>query len=177
MQSTNPEFIRSAYPIIKETVPLSARGYNTNNKYPHVPPIMSDGRAITAAWQHDAVTNAKLVEDNNIKSNWAYRRFLTKNAVQVMQDNFRESSNDTGYNSRFATAPNIQSNQVMSLFSPLLYSSVYDNSKVIGHTTSDLKTDYLSREDLQSRKVSPVITQDELFRSIGMENNRDKKDK
>ena len=31
--SIAPETIRSAYPIIKETVPKSERGYNTNNKY------------------------------------------------------------------------------------------------------------------------------------------------
>ena len=81
MQSTQQEFIRCAYPVVKETVPLSSRGYYTNNKYPEVPPLMSDGRAITAAWQHDAVTNAKLIEENNIKSNWAYRKYLTQNAT------------------------------------------------------------------------------------------------
>ena len=175
MQSIKHEFIRCAYPVVKETVPLSSRGYYTNNKYPEVPPLMSDGRAITAAWQHDAVTNAKLIEENNIKSNWAYRKYLSQNATQVMQDNFRESSNDTGYNSRFAAAPNIQSNQVMSFSQPLVYSSVEDNTKTLGHTTSDLKTDYLSREILQSRMISPVITQDVLIRSLGFDKNTGKK--
>ena len=176
MQSAKQEFIRCAYPVIKETVPLSSRGYYTNNKYPEVPPLMSDGRAITAAWQHDAVTNAKLIEENNIKSNWAYRKYLIHNATQVMQDNFRESSNDTGYNSRFATAPNIQSNQVMGFSSPLVYSSIEDNTKTLGHTTSDLKTDYLSREILQSRTISPAITQDALIKSLGFEKKMDKKE-
>lgn len=176
MQSTKQEFIRCAYPVVKETVPLSSRGYNTNNKYPEVPPLMSDGRSITAAWQHDSVTNAKLIEDNNIKSNWAYRKYLTQNANQVMQDNFRESSNDTGYNSRFANAPNIQSNQVMSFSSPLVYSSVEDNTKALGHTTSDLKTDYLSREILQSRTISPAITQDALIRTLGFDKKTEKKE-
>ena len=161
-----PESIHSAYPIIKETVPKSERGYNTNNKYSGFPPLMSDGRSITATWQHDAVANHKLVQDNNIKSNWNYRKFLTDNAGNVMEQNFRESSNDTGYNSRFTTAPNIQSNFVSNMGSPTLYASVEHNPTTLGHTTSDLKTSYLSRENLQARKISPVITQDELIKSF-----------
>ena len=52
MKSNNsfaPESIHSAYPIIKETVPKSERGYNTNNKYSSFPPLMSDGRNF-ATW-------------------------------------------------------------------------------------------------------------------------------
>jgi hypothetical protein len=161
-----PETIRSAYPIIKETVPKSERGYNTNNKYASFPPLMSDGRSITATWQHDAVANHKLVQENNIKSNWNYRKFLTNNAANVMEQTFRESSNDVGYNSRYATAPNIQSNFVSNMGPPAFYSSVEDNQRGLGHTTSDLKTSYLSRENLQARKISPVITQDELIKSF-----------
>jgi hypothetical protein len=172
MQSTmsfHPETIQSAYPVIKETVPQSERGYRTNNKYPHFPPLMNDGRSITATWQHDAVANAKLIEENQIRSNWEYRRFLTKNAAGVMEQNFRESSNDLGYNSRFTAAPNIQSNQFVGASSPALYTSVQDNQSVLGRTISDLKTNYLTREDLQSRKFSPVITQDQFIKSMGAE--------
>jgi hypothetical protein len=160
------ESIRSAYPIIKETVPQSARGYNTNNKYPEFPPMMSDGRSITATWQHDAITNHKLIEENNITSNWNYRKFLTQNAVNVMEQSFRESSNDVGYNSRFTTVPNIQSNFVSNMTTPAFYSSVENKQNVLGHTTSDLKTSYLTREELQARKISPVITQDQLIKSF-----------
>ena len=161
-----PESIRSAYPIIKETVPKSERGYNTNNKYASFPPLMSDGRSITATWQHDAVTNHKLVQENNIKSNWNYRKFLTDNAANVIEQNFRESSNDVGYNSRFTTAPNVQSNFVSNMGSPTFYTSVEHNPSTLGHTISDLKTSYLSRENLQARKISPVITQDQLIKSF-----------
>jgi len=164
--SFTPESIRCAYPIIKETVPQSERGYTTNNKYPKFPPIMSDGRSITATWQHDAVTNHKLIEENNIKSNWNYRKFLTQNAINIMEQDFRESSNDVGYNSRFITAPNIQSNFVSNTIPPAFYSSVENKQTVLGHTISDLKTDYLTREELQARKISPVITQDQLIKSF-----------
>ena len=168
--SFHPETIQCAYPVVKETVPQSERGYSTNNKYPQFPPLMNDGRSITATWQHDAVTNAKLIEENQIKSNWEYRRFLTKNSAGVMEQNFRESSNDLGYNSRFATAPNIQSNQFDGTSTPALYSSVHERKSVLGRTISDLKTNYLTREDLQSRKFSPVITQDQFIKSMGGEN-------
>jgi len=168
--SFHPETIQSAYPVVKETVPQCERGYTTNNKYPQFPPLMNDGRSITATWQHDAVTNAKLIEDNQIRSNWEYRRFLTLNAAGVMEQNFRESSNDLGYNCRFATAPDIQSNQFDGTFTPALYSSVQENKSVLGRTISDLKTNYLTREDLQSRKFSPVITQDQFIKSMGAEN-------
>ena len=160
--------LSSAYPIIKETVPQSSRGYKSNNKYPDFPPLMSDGRSITAAWQHDAVTNSKLIEENNIKSNWNYRKYLTQNAVSVMENNFRESSNDLGYNCRYTTAPSIQSNVVGHMSTPALYSSIEDKKAVLGQTTSDLKTDYLTREELQSRKISPVITQDQLIKSLNI---------
>ena len=89
-----------AYPVIKETVPMSKRGYTTNNKYPEFPPLMSDGRAITASWQPEASVNQDLIEHNGIKSNWEYRKYLTHNAKEVMEYNFRESSNDTGYYKR-----------------------------------------------------------------------------
>ncbi len=168
--SFHPETIQSAYPVVKETVPQSERGYRTNNKYPQFPPLMNDGRSITATWQHDAVTNAKLIEENHIRSNWEYRRFLTQNAAGVMEQNFRESSNDLGYNSRFATASDIQSNLFEGTSTPALYSSVQENKSVLGRTISDLKTNYLTREDLQSRKFSPVITQDQFIKSMGAEN-------
>lgn len=164
--SFTPVAINYAYPIIKETVPQSARGYKTNNKYPEFPPLMSDGRSITATWQHDAVTNDKLIKENNIKSNWNYRKYLTENANDIIEQNFRESSNDVGYNSRFTTAPKIQSNVVDNMLSPVLYSSFDDPKNSLGRITSDLKTNYLSRNDLQSRKISPVITQDQLIKSL-----------
>jgi len=170
MQSNNPLSIRCAYPVIKETVPSSSRGYYTNNKYPDFPPLMSDGRAVTASWQHDAVTNKKIVADNNIQSNWQYRNHLTKNAISIMEQNFREASNDTGYHSRMVSAPSIQSNQVTGFSTPLLYASVNDNSKTLGHTTSDLKNNYLSREELQNRQISPVITQEQLIKSLNIKN-------
>jgi len=164
MFSYQPENINSAYPIIRETIPRSSLGYNTNNKYPEFPPLMSDGRAITGSWQPESTINKDLIESNNIKSNWEYRKYLQQNSQQIMEYNFRESSNDVGYFKRPIDIPSIQSNGANGIrLTPFLYSSVLDGSKPLGYASSDLKTVYLTREQLESRKISPVITQDKLL--------------
>lgn len=173
MYSNQPENIRSAYPIIKETLPRSSLGYNTNNKYPEFPPLMSDGRAVFGSWQPESVINADLIESNNIKSNWQYRQYLTHNSQQIMEYNFREASNDVGYFKRHMDIPSIQPNNAKGLTSsPYLYSSVLDETKPFGHSTSDLKTMYLTREQLEARKISPVITQDKLLEKNSVQANR-----
>lgn len=166
MYSYQPEPLTSAYPIIKETVPQSYLGYNTNNKYPQFPPLMSDGRSITATWQPESTINAELIESNGIKSNWQYRRYLTQNAQRIMEYNFRESSNDVGYYKRPIELPSVQSDMVSGNFQPPhRFKSVLDKEHPFGYSSSDLKQMYLSREELNSRKISPVITQDQMFNS------------
>jgi hypothetical protein len=164
MFSYQPEKLETAYPIIKETIPASSLGYNTNNKYPEFPPLMSDGRAVFGSWQPESILNADLLESNNIKSNWQYRRYLTKNSKEIMEYNFRESCNDAGYFKRPIDLPSMQSNSVTGFTnSPYLYKSVLDNTNVLGHDNSDLKNLYLTREQLNSRKISPVVTQEEFI--------------
>jgi hypothetical protein len=162
---SNSQNIESAYPVIKETVPQSERGYNTNNKYPGMPPLMNDGRSITASWQPNATENTKIIEDNKITSNWQYRKYLTNNANDVMKSNFLASSNDNGYNTRPIDIPNIQSNQIsQKMKTPHTFSSVLDNTEPFGFTNSDLKESYLTREQLYARKVSPVVTQENFIK-------------
>jgi hypothetical protein len=160
----SPEPLNTAFPIIKETVPQSALGYHTNNKYAAFPPLMSDGRSITASWQPESSINADLIQNNDIQSNWQYRKFLTDNAAQIMAYNFRESSNDVGFYKRPIDLPNMQSNQVSGLYqNPYMYASLADKSQPVGYMNSDLKDIYLSREQLDARKISPVVTQEQLL--------------
>ena len=93
----NVECVASAFPVIKETVPKSALGYNTNNKYPEFPPLMKDGRAIVASYQPESAINNNIILENGIQSNWQYRQYLTNNAIDVMNRNFRDACNDAGY--------------------------------------------------------------------------------
>lgn len=153
------ESVQSA---IKEAVSPSAQGYHTNNKYPEFPPLMNDGRSITASWQPNADANHNLMQQNNIRSNWQYRQYLQKNALEIMQHNFNASSPTAKHQ---VAVPNIQSNMVNSSMSgPARFSSVLDATPVLGGSMSDLKEAYLTREQLDARKVSPVITQAELLR-------------
>ncbi len=156
MQSFIGENLENAYPTNKQHIPTSTLGYHSNNKYDNFPPLMSDGRALVASWQPEAVLNKQLIDENNIHSNWQYRRYLTQNANTIMRTNFRESANDVGY-------IKIDDKPESSHGSPFSYKSFLDDTKPNGYNTSDLKNLYLSREQLNSRKVSPAITQEQLL--------------
>ena len=91
MFSNKYENLECAYPVIKETIPKSSLGYASNNKYPEFPPLMSDGRAIVGSWQPESTENQLIIENNGIKSNWQYRRYLTQNSKDIQEYNFRES--------------------------------------------------------------------------------------
>jgi hypothetical protein len=166
-----PVSLEYAYPVIKETIPQSSLGYATNNKYPQFPPLMSDGRSVTNTWQPESIINDDLIQSNNIRSNWQYRKYLTNNAKDIMNYNFLESSNDVGYYKRAIDLPNMQSNLVSNMNSkPYGFTSNLDQAKPFGYQTSDLKELYLTREQLESRKISPVITQADLLQNIGNKN-------
>ena len=157
--STPFQSVDCAYPVIKETVPESSRGYTTNNKYPGFPPLMNDGRSITATWQPESSVNADLIENSGIKSNWQYRKYLTENAKKIMEYNFRESSNDTGYYKRPIDIPSIQTNEVKGFNNiPYSYSSTIETAKPFGHSNSDLKNLYMTREQLASRQYAPIVS-------------------
>ena len=155
------ENLNSAYPVIKETVPKSSLGYNTNNKYPSFPPLMNDGRSLTASWQPEAIINSELIKETGITTNWEYRKYLTNNAKEIVKYNFTEACNDVGYYKRLFNQPTDK--REISL-TPYLYNSLLDNQDVLGIKKTDLKELYLSREQLNSRKISPEIkTQENML--------------
>ena len=155
----NSESINRAYPDVKETLPKSYLGYDTNNQYPQFPPKMSDGRSLISSWQPESTVNDNLIKKNEIESNWMYRKYLIENAKKIMESNFREACNDTGY-----VIPLYQDDK-QDKNSPYVYKSFNDQIKPNGYQDSDLKQMYLTREQLNSKKVSPVITQEQLLRS------------
>ena len=140
----------TAFPIIKETIPKSLLGYNSNNVYEGFPPLMSDSRAVIASYQPDAVTNEQIIADNGIKSNWQYRQYLQARAPEIMQQNMRKASNDFGYFDRYADFKTNGGNV-------LRYETITDNRKPIFYSDSDLKRIYLSREQLNALKMAPVM--------------------
>lgn len=140
---------KNAYPEIINKYPKSSLGYNTNNKYPIFPPMMKDGRSVISSWNTESSVNNKIRKENGIETNWDYRRFLTNNAIDIMEQNYNETANDTG--STFIT----QTSQSTS--SPFLYNSIDENVNPIGFENSDLKNMYLTREQLYSRKCAPTL--------------------
>lgn len=161
--------IAVVHPSIQELHP-SSRGYAANNMYPGFPPLMSDGRALIAAWQPEAIENNRLLKNSGVTSNWEYRKYLTQNAPSIIQHNFAEAANDCGYSDLgvkrgngssylpiFAGLPKTHS-------SPAKYNTYSDAEMQYGKFNSDLKANYLSREQLASRIATPVISQDELLK-------------
>jgi hypothetical protein len=159
-----PETLNNAFPIIRESLPRSKLGYATNNQYSEFPPLMSDGRALIASYQPEAVLNQQMLQQTGIKSNWEYRKYLTENSVNISRQNFREACNDVGYFERVTPSEMGDWKTKSSMNSvPYSYASFLENTKPAGYANSDLKDLYLSREQLQSRKVAPGLSQEQLF--------------
>tara|TARA_B100001094_G_C18174502_1_gene797090 strand:- start:2340 stop:2753 length:414 start_codon:yes stop_codon:yes gene_type:complete len=129
---------------------------DSNNMYYNFPPIMHDGRNY-ASWQPGAEINNNLREKQGIISNSQYRKYLIANADKIIRGNQVESFNETGLNmSNYNNDNNTNG--------PFIFNSAVDNRKPAGYETSDLKNIYLSRHQLQSRMVTPVLTQKQLFK-------------
>jgi len=137
----------------------STLGYNTNNQYPQFPPMMADGRAVISSWQPESAVNDHLIRKNGIKTNWEYRRYLTEHGYKITERNFKDTCNDTGYH--IPMLPELLPSQTAN--SPYSYASVYDDTRPSGYQDSDLKQQYLTREQLDSRKVAPILTQEQLL--------------
>ena len=187
----------AAYPAyIKETLPASTLGYGTNNRYPHFPPKMQDGRSLISSWTPESIMDKQYWKEHEtefqngapLNPNWMYRRYLQKNAYEIMTKNFQETANDTGsmipqtHMSAQGTVrspelvvggfqPPDQEHQSQQLSSaslaspgtsgtihvPHMFGALNDPMVPQGYESSDLKSMYLSREQLQARKSAPTV--------------------
>ena len=124
----------------------------SNNIHFNFPPIMADGRNF-AQWQPEAVVNNRIQKTEGITNNWNYRQYLQQNGVQIMNYNTAESCYELGLD------PHVQTGKTPSDNVPYMFKSSFDTSKPgYGYCNSDLKNPYLSREQLNSRMVSPSIS-------------------
>ena len=161
--------IAVVHPTLQEMHP-SSRGYAANNIYPGFPPLMSDGRALIAAWQPEAIENNRLLKESGVTSNWEYRKYLTHNAPSIVQKNFSEAANDCGYSDLGVKRGNTSAYLPIfaglpKTFSPPAHYKTYTDTEMqYGKFNSDLKANYLSREQLAARIATPVISQDELLK-------------
>jgi hypothetical protein len=130
----------------------------SNNIHFDFPPIMKDGRNY-ANWQPGGALNEQIRKENNIHSNWSYRRYLTENADNIAKMNQIAACDDCcSCPAKYGKDPQTDNK------TPFLYKSCSDNSQPYGYENSDLKNLYLSDVQLESRMVTPVITQDQLLK-------------
>jgi hypothetical protein len=129
----------------------------SNNIHFDFPPIMTDGRNFSS-WQPEAVINNNIQRRESISSNWEYRKYMQSNGLNVMKYNYLSSSSELGI------TPNSNMNTTSSLNVPYLYKNRFDNSTPsYGYSNSDLKNPYLSRQQLNSRMISPSININEYM--------------
>ena len=104
-------------------------------------------------WQPDGATNRKMQLDTGISSNWKYRQYMQQNAKEIMKYNSMQSINSSGNNPYTI----LNTNQVGN--TPYLYRSIHDTSSpAFGFTrNSDLKQDYMTKEQMKARMIAPSI--------------------
>lgn len=127
----------------------------SNNIHFDFPPIMSDGRNF-ATWLPGDKVNQNLRKQNNITTNWQYRKYLQNNADSIIKYNQLSACNDC------CSCP-ILHNASKESNPPFLYKSCLEKSQPYGYENSDLKSLYLNKYQLQCRLYTPVMTQDQLI--------------
>ena len=127
----------------------------SNNIHFDFPPIMTDGRNY-AKWQPGAVINEQIRRENNIKTNWQYRQYLTTNADAIIKSNQLDACDECCYCPALRTGESVPN-------TPFLYKSCMEKSQPYGYENSDLKNVYLTSYQLQARMVAPAITQEQLL--------------
>ena len=115
-----------------------------NNRFDDFPPMMSDSRTFT---NYTANINEEIRQKYDIKTNWEYRNYLTNNSDEVIEFNQTSACNElmNGYNRKACKFSDI--------------SKPVDNSKY-----SDLKKEYVAREELQKRLVSSEVPQYKMLK-------------
>ena len=126
---------------------------------------MDDGRNY-ASWQPGSEINSNLREKHGIITNSQYRKYLIANADKIIRGNQVDSFNETGLNmSNYNSDNNANNaNNANNSNGPFIFNSAVDNRKPQGYETSDLKNIYLTRHQLYSRMITPVLTQQQLFK-------------
>ena len=123
-----------------------------NNTYYTIEPQQQFQGANYSLWQPEAVTNQKIRVDAEINTNWKYRQYMQKNANQIMKHNTMTAIDSSG-NNPYALLNTESTNKT-----PYLYKSIHDtNNPSYGFRNSDLKQDYMTKQQIQAKMVSPYI--------------------
>lgn len=107
---------------------------------------------LESSWQPDAIVNNKIQTESGIMSNWKYRQYIQNNANHIMKYNTMEYIYASGNN------PYAITNKIPSSNTPFRFSSLYDpSSPNYGLNNSDLKQDFIKKQQINGRMVAPSI--------------------
>lgn len=123
----------------------------SNNIHFDYPPLMNDGRN-NSDWNPSCEINNQFIKNHNIQTNYQYRQFLIHNGNSIRNKNMVDSCDQCGvckYGYPFQPNSN----------GKYLFKSCSDKSRPYGYECSDLKNAYLSKQELQSRLVAPLMNQ------------------
>ncbi len=115
---------------------------------------MSDGRSIVANGKSEPLSHNALLQQTGITNNAQYRDYMIKNAKQIMMNDFRNSSNDTGFSEEGRFADYLLASVSGKHAKHASY--VPTNDRIV-FKSSDLKDIYLSREQLDARRDYPAL--------------------
>jgi hypothetical protein len=132
----------------------------SNNIHFDYPALMSDGSYTD--WNPSCAVNNQYIKQNNIKTNYQYRQFMINNGM-----NIQKSNTETTY--KLCGAQKYEPDLKPKHNGRYLYKSCQDNHRPYGYETSDLKNVYLSRQDLESRMIAPLMSQQGY---LGMPNSK-----
>jgi len=120
-----------------------------NTQYYTITPL---GNSDYYSWQPQGTTNAKLVAQEGLTSNWKYRQYMQKNAKEIMKYDTNEYFQASGNNPY--TLLNNQSVQQ----NPYIFGSLYNDQQppIVGQM-SDLKQQFIQKQQMQARMISPSI--------------------
>ena len=104
------------------------------------------------SFQPEALTSKNIQRDANINTNWNYRKYMQKNANEIMKYNSMKYIYTSGNNPYTV----LNTNPVNKM--PFLYTSIHDtNNPPYGFRNSDLKYDFMKKQQMQAKMVSPSI--------------------
>lgn len=125
---------------------------NNMNKYYTIEPTPEIQNTPYNLWQPFGTTNNTILVESGINSNWKYRQYMQKNSNQIMKYNTMQYINASGNN------PYTVMNTEPTNSSPFLYNSTHDTSSpAYGFRNSDLKQDYMTKEQRKARMIAPSI--------------------
>lgn len=87
-------------------------------------------------WQPYSGLNNTLRKQEGIRTNWGYRKFMTQNALGIMNYNTTQAQQALGLPIRFHSADSISESF---------------------NSNSDLKKDFVDKEKIKSKMVSPSL--------------------